>query len=167
MKPMFIIVKGEAHQMETTEEQARQDEPIAERPILPYEAEANAFMNDGYRAYVEEHGYHFTDKLAEHVSRMMVNADGTSHSWTAEEVRQAISNIGLNIPDEVTLGDMTFLANMYYADFYPDPLAVELACLRAAYRVAADPDGYRGITFCRWTADAIGKSIEIDWEEMM
>ena len=43
----------------------------------------------------------------------------------------------------------------------------EASCLRAAYKVANDPDGYEGMIFCRWTADAIGKAISINWEKFM
>lgn len=51
---------------------------------LPYEQTANALMSaKGYSEYVKKHGYHFTDALAEHVSKMMVNANGQQHSWTA------------------------------------------------------------------------------------
>lgn len=64
-------------------------------------------------------------------------------------------------------GDAAYLANMYYADLYPDPLKDEASCLRAAYKVANDPDGYEGMIFCRWTADAIGKAIKSDWEKFV
>lgn len=74
---------------------------------------------------------------------------------------------GLSIPSKVTNGDVTYLANMYYADLYPDPLKDEASCLRAAYKVANDPDGYEGMIFCRWTADAIGKAISINWEKFI
>lgn len=43
----------------------------------------------------------------------------------------------------------------------------EALCLRAAYKVANDLDGYEGMIFCRWTADAIGKAISINWEKFM
>ena len=43
----------------------------------------------------------------------------------------------------------------------------EASCLRAAYKVANDPDGYEGMIFCRWTADAIGKAIKLDWEKFV
>lgn len=73
---------------------------------LPYEQTANALMSaKGYSEYVKKHGYHFTDALAEHVSKMMENAN--------------------------------------------------------------DPDGYEGMIFCRWTADAIGKAIKLDWEKFV
>ena len=135
---------------------------------LPYEHAANALMSaKGYSEYVKKHGYHFTTALAEHISKMMENANGESHSWTAQQVKKAMENLGLNIPESVTVGDVTYLANMYYADLYPDPLKDEPSCLKAAHRTANDPDGYEGMVFCRWTADAIGKAIEINWEKFI
>lgn len=135
---------------------------------LPYEQAANALMSaKGYSEYIKKYGYHFTDALAEHVSKMMENANGQSHSWTAMQVKKSIESLNLNIPSEVTNGDVTYLANMYYADLYPDPLKDEASCFRAAYKVANDPDGYEGMIFCRWTADAIGKAISINWENFI
>lgn len=78
-----------------------------------------------------------------------------------------MESLGLTIPKSVTSGDAAYLANMYYADMYPDPLKDEASCLRAAYKVANDPDGYEGLVFCRWTAGAIGKAIKIDWEKFI
>lgn len=138
---------------------------------LPYETEANNLMSDEFDEYVKKHGYHFTEALAEHVSRMMENANGEQHSWTAVQVKKAMESLGLmpigKTKSEATLGDITYLANMYYADLYPDPFKDEASCLRAAYRTAVDPDGYKGMVFCRWTADAIGKAIDVDWKKFM
>jgi hypothetical protein len=39
--------------------------------------------------------------------------------------------------------------------------------LASAYKIANDPDGYDGMIFCRWTADAIGKAIKLDWEKFI
>lgn len=136
---------------------------------LPYEQSANALMSaKGYVDYVKKHGYHFTEALAEHVSRSFINADGSSHNWTAAQIRRTLQTLGLVVSeDKVTIGDMTYLANMYYSDFYPEPLKDESSCLKAAYKIATDLDGYKGMIFCRWTADAIGKSISIDWEKFI
>lgn len=138
---------------------------------LPYETEANNLMSDEFEEYVKKHGYHFTDALAEHISRMMENASGQEHSWTAAQVKKAMESLGLmpfgKTKTEATLGDVTYLANMYYADLYPDPFKDEASCLRAAYRIAVDPDGYKGMIFCRWTADAIGKGVDIDWKKFI
>ena len=138
---------------------------------LPYETEANNLMSDEFDEYVKKHGYHFTEALAEHVSGMMENANGEQHSWTTAQVKKAMEGLGLmpigKTKSEATLGDITYLANMYYADLYPDPFKDEVSCLRAAYRIAVDPDGYKGMVFCRWTADAIGKAIDIDWKKFV
>ena len=98
---------------------------------------------------------------------MMENANGQSHSWTTSQVKKSMESLGLTIPSHVTHGDAAYLANMYYADLYPDPLKDEASCLRAAYKVANDPDGYEGMIFCRWTADVIGKTISINWEKFV
>lgn len=135
---------------------------------LPYEQSANALMSaKGYTKYIEKHGYHFTNELAEHASKMMVNANSSMHSWSAAQVKKSMESLGLVIPEKVTLGDVTYLANMYYADLYPDPLKDEASCFKAAYKITNDPDGYKGMIFCRWTTDAIGKAINIDWEKFI
>ena len=111
---------------------------------LPYEQTANALMSaKGYSEYVKK------------------------HSWTASQVKKSMESLELSIPGKVTTGDVTYAANMAYADFYPDPLKDEAACLRYAHKVANDPDGYDGMIFCRWTADAIGKAIKLDWEKFI
>lgn len=155
MRKLYIIHRdssdSERHEQET------------ER--LPYEKAASALMNaSGYVAYVAKHGYHFTKALATMASQQMKNADGTSHRWSVDEVRAATN--GMIIPKGTTLGDMTYLCNMAYADFYPKVVKTEEGCIQYALAVASDPDGYEGMTFCRWTADIIGKGATIDWEKL-
>jgi hypothetical protein len=136
---------------------------------LPYEQTANALMSaKGYSEYVKKTWlsfYRCPCRACEQDDEK--NANGQSHSWTAAQVKKSIESLGLSIPSKVTNGDVTYLANMYYADLYPDPLKDEASCLRAAYKVANDPDGYEGMIFCRWTADAIGKAISINWEKFI
>ena len=105
--------------------------------------------------------------LTSEVEAQKANANGQQHSWTASQVKKSMESLGLSIPGKVTTGDVTYVANMAYADFYPDPLKDEAACLRYAHKVANDPDGYDGMIFCRWTADAIGKAIKLDWEKFV
>lgn len=164
-KLKYIIVR---HTAEPTEK-SRVDLELGEHTYeLPYTQAANMLMSaKEYLAYVEKHGYHFTDALAEHVSKMMKNADGSSHFWSAAQVTKALNDLGHKVPSTVTTGDMTYLANMYYADLYPDPLKDEVSCLKAAVKTANDPDGYKGMVFCRWTSDAIGKAVQIDWEKFV
>ena len=138
---------------------------------LPHESEANALMSEDFEEYVKKHGYHFTEELAEHLSKMMENTNGQMHTWTAQQVKKAMESLGLmplgKTKSEATLGDVTYLANMYYADLYPDPLKDEASCLKAAYKIAVDPDGYKGMVFCRWTADAIGLATKVDWKKFV
>lgn len=121
----------------------------------------------GYKDYVKKHGLHFTDELAEAVSKMFINADGSYRHWTAAQAKKAFTSLGYTIPSYVTTGDITYLANMAYSDFYPEVLKDEASCLKYACKVANDPDGYEGLPFCRWTADVIGKSLDIDWEKYL
>lgn len=132
---------------------------------LPYEKAAKALMgSSGYAAYVAKHGYHFTKQLAIKASELMKNVDGTSHRWTVDEIRLATNNE--IISKGTTIGDILYLANMAYADFYPKVIKTESDCVQYAIAVASDPDGYEGMAFCRWTADIIGKGVTIDWEKL-
>lgn len=160
-----IIVKHHTHGHDKEHEdeedvvvESRIATPYDEHKVkfdLPYEQTANALMSaKGYSEYAKKHGYHFTDA---HVSKMMVNANGQQHSWAASQVKKSMKSLGLSIPGKVTTGDVN-AANIAYADFYPDPLKDEAACLRYAHKVAND-----GMIFCRWTADAIGKAIKLNW----
>lgn len=122
---------------------------------------------EAFNNYLKKHGYHFTDMLAEYASKMMVNANGQMHTWNATQVKRTMDNLGLTTPDKVTTGDVTYLANMYYADLFPDPLKDEASCIRAAYKMANDPDGYEGMIFCRWATDATFKGINIEWDKFV
>lgn len=105
----------------------------------------------------------------EMVVDVTIEANGKMATYAIPEsqVKKSMESLGLSIPGKVTTGDVTYAANMAYADFYPDPLKDEAACLRYAHKVANDPDGYDGMIFCRWTADAIGKAIKLDWEKFV
>lgn len=132
---------------------------------LQHKHPVNAFTSTkSYLEYVKKHGYHFTDALAEYASKSMKNASGQPHLWTVSQVKKSMESLGLDIPSHVTHGDAAYLANMFYADLYPDPLKDEVSCFKAAYKMANDPDGYDGMTFCRWIADIANKEISIDWE---
>ena len=167
----YYIVKKIDHKHEDRKEHEHQEyRPRWDKHkdySLPYEREASEFMADGFRDYIKKHGYHFTDELAEHVSKMMVNRNGKEHTWAVEQVLKAMSSMGYSAPKNVTDGDITYLANMYYADLYDKILKDESSCLKTAYIIATDPDGYDGMIFSRWTSDAIGKNVKIDWEKFI
>jgi len=79
----------------------------------------------GYKEYLKKHGHHFTNELATHASKMMINANGVTHCWEPNQIKTELIQYGFNVPDSF-IGDATYLANMYYADLYPDPLSNEM-----------------------------------------
>ena len=119
----------------------------------------------GYLEYIKKHGYHFTDKLADYASKKMVNTSGSAHSWTTEQLRNVLGPF--TPTHNETSGDIAYTANMAYADFYPAVLDIVDKCITYAKLVASDPDGYEGMEFMRWTSDAIGKSLTLNWEDFI
>lgn len=81
-----------------------------------------------------------------------------------DQVQNVCNVLNLKIPNTSTIEDVTYTANMAYADFYPE-LLNEHQCIKYAAAVANDKDGYTGIQFCRWVADVVGKKENIDWDK--
>lgn len=130
------------------------------------ETRTESDMPKAYCGYVEKNGFHFSTKLAEHASSIMKNADGSNHHWTSSQIASALSNKQYDTK-RCTLGDMTYLANMAYADFYPSVIVDTQRCIEYAVAVANDPDGYAGMAFHRWIADVKNKCLQskINWAE--
>lgn len=118
--------------------------------------------DNGYKDYVNKNGLHFTRSLQEYASKQMINSNSLVHTWTTEQVQNVCDVLNLKIPSTSTIDDVTYTANMAYADFYPELLS-EHQCIKYAVAVANDKDGYEGIQFCRWVADIAGKGETIDW----
>jgi len=132
---------------------------------LPNEAFSRKLMEDElFREYVKDNGWHFTDALANHASRHLVNVDGSQHRWTSKDVEDAFSANGLSKPERCTWGDITFAANMHYSDEYPRYLKTEKEVIDYTARYANDPDGYEGMQFMRWLSDLIGRKETVDWD---
>lgn len=129
-----------------------------------YSASVGVVKEDGYDDYVSKHGLHFTKALQEYASKQMVNSNNQEHTWTSMQVQNVCNTLNLKIPDTSTIEDVTYTANMAYADFYPE-LLNEHQCIKYAVAVANDKDGYIGIQFCRWMADVVGKKENIDWDK--
>jgi len=130
---------------------------------LPLAKEADDVMEtEDFREYVATHGYHFTEKLAEHTSKLMVNADGSHHTWSCNEVRSALN---IPLPSWWTIGDATHAANQLYADYHHPmhALATEAEVLRLLRVKLDDKDGYDGMEFLRFVSDLIGRGENIDW----
>lgn len=129
-----------------------------------YTASVDVVKGDDYKDYIKKNGPHFTEALAEYASKQMVNSNGLEHTWTAGQVKNICDVLNLQIPASSTLYDVTYTANMAYADFFPE-LLTEHQCIKYAIAVAADPDGYEGIQLCRWIADIMSKKESVDWSE--
>lgn len=121
----------------------------------------------GFLKYIDQHGWHFTNELAEFASNLMVNADGHKHTWTVKYLIKDFLDQGYKLPKDQTWGDITYLANMAYADFYPELCKTDKDCLKYAYLVATDVDGYEGMAFYRWISDVIGNKLVIDWDKFI
>lgn len=124
--------------------------------------------DSGYAKYVEKHGLHFTNELAEMAICKMENISDDGHGkWSIKQVEAVVKthNPAMHFTHCVTMGDLAYLANMYYADLYPESIQTENGCIKAAILIANDPDGYEGQAFCRWVADIMAKGKSIDWEK--
>lgn len=117
--------------------------------------------------YIEHHGYHFTDRLADWATRQIVNANGEKHNWSSVAVAKALEQMRSKMPSFITDGDLAFAANMCYADYYPSLAKTEEDCLKYAVMTATDPDGYDGMIFSRWLTDIIQTQKSVDWGKVI
>lgn len=76
----------------------------------------------GYVEYVKKHGYHFTEKLAEHVSKMLYNKIPQLQYIPESQISDLIETHKINLNKKATLGDMIYATNVAYSTFYPDLL---------------------------------------------
>lgn len=150
-RPDYIVIRSCKESQEHEQEHKNE---------LQYDNAAESIMEStGFKAYIKKHGYHFTDNLAALAISSMINADSSSHKWSVKQVMAVVaSNFGsFENKNKCTNGDLTYIANMAYADFFPEVVKSEADCVKYAIKVAADPDGYEGIVFMRWLTDLIGK----------
>lgn len=123
---------------------------------------------EGMREYLLHYGWHFSPKLAEYATnpKRMKNADGTSHHWTHEQVKELLERNGVTI-EKAKGHDCMYVANMAYSDFYPKPLSTEAQILQYIKAYIDDPDGEDGIALTRYYADCIAKGEPLMWEEFL
>lgn len=119
-----------------------------------------------FEEYLEEHGPHFSKKLCEHAVHCMENADGTKHKYSKEDVKVLLQRNGVTVKNASEY-DCVYVANMAYADFFPEPLNSERAIAMYVKSYLDDPDGYEGIAFSRYLADLKRKGKYVDWEDMI
>lgn len=129
--------------------------------------ETNEFWeNKDYQAYKEKHGMHFSDRMAMWTSAHMTNADGKDHGWSVDDVKAAFASFGYTLKNGYTWGDVTYMANMLYAD-YAKCLKADTDAVKMAYAITEDPDGYDGMIFNRYTADIMSKNEHVPWAKLM
>lgn len=125
-------------------------------------------LSQGQRNYLSEYGWHFSKKLAEYATdpKRMKNADGTSHHWTHEQVKERLEQNGITI-QKAKGYDCMYVANMAYSDFYPKPLTSETQIMQYVKAYIDDPDGEDGIALTRYYADTIAKGEPLIWEDFL
>lgn len=130
---------------------------------LPLYKEAREVKNEDYKRYVRAHGYHMTDALADFGSRLLINADGTSHRWNTFQVRSKFYDYMLSKSDNHTWGDIAFLANRAYAIYYPTVIKDADECMKIASAESVGENGYKEMAFVQFVNDLIGIGIRIEW----
>lgn len=122
----------------------------------------------GMRDYLSHYGWHFSKKLAEYATdpERMRNADGGTHRWTHEQVVEALERNGIKI-EKAKGYDCMYVANMAYADFYPEPLKTEAQIMQFVKAYIDDLDGEDGIALTRFYADCIAKGEPLVWEDFI
>lgn len=122
--------------------------------------------NDDYKEYKQKHGMHFSDNMSMWASAHMVNSDGKDHCWSIDDVKSAFSTLGYKLKNGYTWGDVTYMANMLYAD-YSKCIKSDIDAVKMAYAITEDPDGYDGMIFNRYTADIMSKNVEVPWKKLI
>lgn len=116
-----------------------------------------------YAKYIKVNGYHFTDELAEHASKMLYDKMPLQYI-TKQQISDLIETSKINMHRRVTLGDMIYAINNAHSLFYPDLLKDVKSCLVHAAKVVNSMNGYEGVIFRQWLADTVGKGEEINWD---
>lgn len=126
---------------------------------------------EGYREYRRQHGPHFTKKLCDFAVSRMTRKDNEGNDITIaamerDEVDRILSDYGIRLKNRAGY-DHVFAANMCKADYLGDSVPDMEHLARYVRNVIDDPDGYDGIVFCRWLADACHKRVEVPWEDVV
>ena len=92
-----------------------------------------------------------------------IEADGKSPTYSIPESASVVTAGDLIIATEKSglLHDIEILNNT------SDQFLANVDNLIEHHKMVNSVNGYDGAIFCRWTADAIGKAIKIDWEKFI
>lgn len=114
------------------------------------------------KTYIDQYSKHFDEKSLEFALKNMINNNDSDHKFNTEHIKQYIEQHSITVPNTSNIYDITYTANMAYADFYPNILHNEEDCIKYAIAVANDVDGYEGIQFRRWLIDLMSKNINLN-----
>lgn len=165
--PRYFIIKGKCHKKhhepETHKEEVHHHESSNKKPLknIPYEQYANELMEGkAFIDYVQTHGLHFTDALADTVTKAMY---GEENALVTKRVHEYLKSRKETLPEDITVGDFTFKVNCMMADARKEGLSRDDTYFmeRAMKRIHHSP--YVGYIFNRWLADVIGMGHEVDW----
>lgn len=122
--------------------------------------------DEAYQKYLGKYGHHFNEKLSEYASKMLKNSNNYQHTWSFEQVKKAMKNLGFSVPEKL-MGDVVYLANLSYSMFVPTPIKEEISCFDIAYKMLMNPNGYEGKIFDEWINDMMKKEIHVEWEKFV
>lgn len=120
--------------------------------------------------YIRYYGYHFNKALCEFAVSKMYKKQGDSKvkitAYSKEEVDNLLKRYNIKLDNKKGY-DYVYVANMCKADFLGSSVPNEQYLAKYIKDVIDDPDGYDGLVFYRWYADACKTGTIIDWEDMI
>ncbi len=120
---------------------------------------------DNMRAYLSEHGWHFSKKMCYWaISKMRDRQDRKLSPKSKEQVDALLKAHGIDIKNDNGY-DAVFVYHMCVSDYLGSSVIDEACAARYVKDVLDDVDGYNGIAFTRFLADCSGKGVSIEWED--
>ena len=105
----------------------------------------------GLDKYIKKHGRHFTQELAECIYS----------KWSCSQIESVLNKRVYYNTTSSTLGDIIYLVNKAYHDFFPVVNTKE-RCVDYALAVIGGADCYEGIAFSGWLADVVINKEKVD-----
>lgn len=124
-------------------------------------------LPEGFLAYLENYGWHFSPKMCEFaVSRMRDRNGKKFDPYTKEKVESLLKQYGIELKNDKGY-DCVYVCNMAISDYLGSsiPNTQYLALFIRDY--IDDEDAYAGLPFTRYYADTIGSGTPIMWDEML
>ncbi len=122
---------------------------------------------ESFHKYMQEHGKHFSKKIAEWAvsKNQYTHLTGSGEYWNCEQVSDALKGMGVSITDKNKY-DAYYLANTKYAD-HASATFTGAMVLQLVADIMGDKDGYDGMVWDMWTAKAMGLCWKIPFQELV